>query len=194
MLQIDEVIRAYLHGYFPMANPEEGKIYWCQPRRRAIVPLERYRASRVVRNLVRKGAFDVCINRDFEAVIRGCAAPRETENETWISSAIVTAYVELHKHGLAHSIECYSGGRLAGGLYGLAIGGAFFGESMFYRLPNASKVAFDRLVLHLKKKRYMLLDAQIMNPHLERLGAVEIAHVEYMALLHRALRKKIRFL
>lgn len=194
MLQIDEVIRAYLHGYFPMANPEEGKIYWCQPRRRAIVPLERYRASRVVRNLVRKGAFDVCINRDFEAVIRGCAAPRETENETWISSDIVTAYVELHKHGLAHSIECYSGGRLAGGLYGLAIGGAFFGESMFYRLPNASKVAFDRLVLHLKKKRYMLLDAQIMNPHLERLGAVEIDHAEYMALLHRALRKKIRFL
>ncbi len=194
MLQIDEVIRAYLHGYFPMANPEEGKIYWCQPRRRAIVPLERYRASRIVRNLVRKGAFDVCINRDFEAVIRGCAAPRETESETWISPDIVTAYVELHKHGLAHSIECYSGSRLAGGLYGLAIGGAFFGESMFYRLPNASKVAFDRLVLHLKKKRYMLLDAQIMNPHLERLGAVEIDHAEYMALLHRALRKKIRFL
>ena len=194
MLKLDEVIRAYLHGYFPMADPKDGKVYWCQPHRRAIVPLESYRASRVVRSLVRKRAFDVCFNRDFGTVIRSCAAPRENDSQTWISEEIITAYMELHEHGFAHSVECYCRDELAGGLYGLAIGGAFFGESMFYRFPNASKVAFDRLVMHLKKKGYELLDAQIMNRHLGRLGAVEINHAEYMVLLHRALQKKIRFI
>lgn len=194
MLKMDQVIRAYLHGYFPMADPEDGKVYWCQPHRRAIVPLDSYRASRVVRSLVRRGAFDVCFNRDFEKVIRNCAAPRQEEAQTWISEEIIAVYTELHKHGLAHSVESYSGGELAGGLYGLAVGGAFFGESMFYRLPNASKVAFDSLVIHLKKKSYELLDAQIMNSHLGRLGAVEVDHEEYIELLRHALRKKIRFI
>ena len=194
MLKMDQVIRAYLHGYFPMADPEDGKVYWCQPHRRAIVPLDSYRASRVVRSLVRKGTFDVCFNRDFEKVIRNCAAPRQGESQTWISEEIIAVYTELHKHGLAHSVESYSGGELAGGLYGLAVGGAFFGESMFYRLPNASKVAFDSLVVHLKKKSYELLDAQIMNSHLGRLGAVEVDHEEYIELLRHALRKKIRFI
>lgn len=194
MLRLDEVIRAYLHGYFPMADPEDGKVYWCQPHRRAIVPLGNYQASRVVRTLVRRKKFDVCFNRDFETVIRSCAVPREEESQTWISEEIVTAYLQLHKQGFAHSVESYREEELAGGLYGLAIGGAFFGESMFYRFPNASKVAFDRLVDHLKRKGYELLDAQIMNPHLENLGAVEIEHAEYMKLLHHALRKKIRFI
>ncbi len=194
MLRLDEVIRAYLHGYFPMADPDDGKVYWCQPHRRAIVPLQAYRASRVVRSLVRKAAFELCFNRDFEKVIHSCAIPRETDTQTWISEEIIASYIGLHKQGFAHSVECYCGDELAGGLYGIAIGGAFFGESMFYNVSNASKVAFDGLVTHLNNKGYELLDAQIMNPHLENLGAVEIDHVEYMRLLEKALQKKIRFI
>ncbi len=194
MLRFDEVIRAYLHGYFPMADPEDGKVYWCQPHNRAIVPLHTYKAPRVVRTLLRKGAFDVCINRDFGTVIRSCASPREKESQTWISEEIIAVYTELHEEGFAHSVECYCGDELAGGLYGLAIGGAFFGESMFYNISNASKVAFDGLVRHLTSKGYELLDAQIINPHLENLGAVEIEHAAYMRLLEHALQKKIRFI
>lgn len=194
MLRLDEVIRAYLQGYFPMADPEDGKVYWCQPHRRAIIPLDSYRASRIVRSLVRKGTFDVCFNRNFEKVIRSCATPRQEESQTWISEEIIAVYTELHEEGLAHSVECYCGNELAGGLYGLAIGGAFFGESMFYNISNASKVAFDSLVVHLRKKGYELLDAQIMNPHLGRLGAVEVDHAEYMELLRHALRRKIHFI
>ncbi len=194
MVRIDEVIRAYLHGYFPMADPDDGKIYWCQPRRRAIVPLESYKASRVVSSLVKKGRFELYVNRDFENVIRNCAAPRDSDSRTWISEEIIHCYTELHEHGFAHSVECYCRNELAGGLYGLAIGGAFFGESMFYKVSNASKVAFDALVKILSEKGYDLLDAQIMNPHLEHLGAIEIEHADYMRLLEQALQKKIRFI
>lgn len=191
---LDDIIRAYLHGYFPMADPEDGKVYWCQPHRRAVVPLKEYRSTRVVRRLVRKGAFEVSFNRDFESVIRQCAAPRGSDDGTWISPEIIESYIALHKRGLAHSVECYQGNNLAGGLYGLALGGVFFGESMFYTVPNASKVAFDALVKHLQRKGYELLDAQIMNPHLAFLGAVEISHIEYMRLLRQALQKMIRFI
>lgn len=194
MLRLDDVLRAYHHGYFPMGDPSDGKVYWCQPYRRAIVPLESYTPSRVVRRLVERKAFDVYIDRDFEAVIRHCAEPRKQEKETWISEEIVEAYIELHRHGLAHSVECYRDGELAGGLYGLSIGAAFFGESMFHLQPNASKVAFDRLVARLLDRKYELLDAQIINPHLRFLGAIEIEHDEYMELLYSALQKKSRFI
>ncbi len=191
---LDDIIRAYLHGYFPMADPEDGKVYWCQPHRRAVVPLKEYRSTRVVKRLVKKGVFEISFNRDFESVIRQCAAPRGSDDGTWISPEIIESYIALHKRGLAHSVECYQGNNLAGGLYGLALGGVFFGESMFYTVPNASKVAFDALVRHLQQKGYELLDAQIMNPHLAFLGAVEISHVEYMRLLRQALQKMIRFI
>lgn len=194
MLRLDDVLRAYHHGYFPMGDPSDGKVYWCQPYRRAIVPLENYSPSRVVRRLVERKAFDVYIDRDFEAVIRHCAEPRKQEKETWISEEIIEAYIELHRHGLAHSVECYSDGELAGGLYGLAIGAVFFGESMFHLQPNASKVAFDRLVARLLDRKYELLDAQIINPHLRFLGAIEVDHDRYMELLYSALQKKSRFI
>ncbi len=194
MLVLDDIIRAYLHGYFPMADPGDGKIYWCQPHRRAIVPIEEYRSTRVVRRLVEKGVFEISFNRDFESVIRQCAAPRGNDNETWISSEIIESYIALHDNGVAHSVECYQNKKLAGGLYGLALGGVFFGESMFYTVPNASKVAFDALVRHLDSKGFELLDAQIMNPHLAFLGAREISHIEYMRLLRQALKKMIRFI
>jgi leucyl/phenylalanyl-tRNA---protein transferase len=194
MIRIDELLRAYRLGYFPMANPEDGKLYWCQPHKRAVFPLESYEPSRQLKRVIRKNEFTVTINSAFERVVSECAAPRKDDTDTWISGDIAEAYVMLNRIGVAHSFECWHDGQLAGGLYGVAMGGAFFGESMFYRRSYASQVAFDRLVFHLRKKGYLLLDAQIMNPHLEKLGAVEISHEEYMRRLIVALKKKIVFL
>ena len=158
------------------------------------MPLDSFRPSRSVRRIIVSGAFTVRIDTDFEGVIRGCSMPRESEAETWISEEIVEVFIRLHRLGLAHSVECWQEGELAGGLYGLAMGGAFFGESMFFRMPCASKVAFSHLVGHLRHRGYQLLDAQIMNPHLQMLGAIEIEHEHYMGLLEEALTKKIHFI
>ena len=193
MIRIDELLRAYRQGFFPMSDPEDGKVYWCQPYKRAIVHLDSYKPSRDVLRLKRKKEFSVTFDKEFEGVIRGCAAPRKNNDETWISGEIMEAYVKLHELGLAHSVESWYEGELVGGLYGIAMGGVFFGESMFFRRSYASQIAFDWLVLHLSKKGYLLLDAQIMNPHLCKLGAVEIGHEEYMELLAEALKKKIVF-
>jgi len=194
MIDIDELLRAYRQGFFPMSDPADGKVYWCQPYKRAVVPLASYRASRDVLRLNRKKEFDVTFDNAFEEVIGECAAPRKNDQETWISGEIVDVYCKLHRLGLAHSVESWYRGELAGGLYGIAMGGAFFGESMFFRRSYASRIAFDRLVFHMKSKGYLLLDAQIMNPHLGKLGAVEISHEDYMVQLNKALEKKIVFL
>jgi leucyl/phenylalanyl-tRNA---protein transferase len=194
MIRIDELLRAYRQGFFPMSDPDDGKTYWCQPYKRAVFSLEEYHPSRDVRRLTRKKEFSVTFDTQFDAVIRGCAAPRNNEQETWISDEIIEAYQTLHRLGLAHSVESWYQNELVGGLYGIAMGGVFFGESMFFRRSYASQVAFDRLVQHLRMKGYLLLDAQIMNPHLRKLGAVEIEHEEFMAQLDHALRKKIVFL
>lgn len=194
MIDVGELLRAYREGYFPMSDPSDEKLYWCQPHFRAVVPLDDYCPSRDVRRILRRNDYRVRFNTDFEGVIRACAAPRKTENETWISREIADTYVKLHRLGIAHSVESWYGNELAGGLYGIAIGGAFFGESMFYRRSYASQIAFDRLVRHLQQKGYLLLDAQIMNPHLQKLGAVDVPHEAYMQLLSVALLKKIRFL
>ena len=194
MIRIDELLRAYRKGFFPMSDPKDGKVYWCQPYKRAIVHLDSYKPSRDVLRLKRKKEFSVTFDKEFEGVIRGCTAPRKHDDETWISEEIMEAYVKLHELGLAHSIESWYQGELAGGLYGIAMGGVFFGESMFFRRSYASRIAFDALVLHLNNKGYRLLDAQIMNPHLGKLGAVEISHEEYMELLADALKVKIVFL
>ncbi len=193
MIRIDELLRAYQQGFFPMSDPPDGKVYWCQPYKRAVFCIDSYRPSRDVLRLQRKKEFIVTIDQDFEGVIKGCAAPRKHDHETWISTEIIDAYTKLHRLGLAHSFECWYQGELAGGLYGIAMGGAFFGESMFSRRSYASQIAFDRLVFHLRTKGYLLLDAQIMNPHLKKLGAVEIAHHEYMERLGHAMQKKIVF-
>lgn len=194
MIRVEDVIRAYHHGFFPMADSRDGAVSWCQPYRRAIVPLDTFKPSRSVRRIIREGRFTVTIDTDFESVIRACSMPREMEDETWISEEIIEVFISLHRLGLAHSVECRQGDELAGGLYGLAMGSAFFGESMFFRHTNASKVAFSYLVGHLRERGYRLLDAQIMNPHLELLGAIEIEHEEYMRLLDEALVKKIHFI
>ena len=194
MIRINELLRAYSQGFFPMSDPKDGKVFWCQPYKRAVFHLDSYKPSKDVLRLKRKNEYRVTFDEAFECVIKGCAAPRKSDHETWISDEIMEAYIKLYELGLAHSVESWFDGELVGGLYGIAMGGAFFGESMFFRRSYASQVAFDGLVVHLKQKEYLLLDAQIMNPHLEKLGAVEIGHEEYMSLLAEALTVKIVFL
>ncbi|NTW51943.1 MAG: leucyl/phenylalanyl-tRNA--protein transferase [Chlorobiaceae bacterium] len=194
MIRVEELLRAYRHGFFPMAESRDGTVSWCQPYQRAVVPLDHFRASRSLRRIIDQGCFTIRIDADFEGVIRACSMPRAGESDTWISEEIIEVFVKLHRLGLAHSIESWQEGELVGGLYGLAMGAAFFGESMFFKRPHASKVAFAYLVAHLRQKGYLLLDAQIMNPHLEMLGAVEIDHEHYMAQLETALAKKILFI
>ncbi len=193
MIKVEDILRAYRHGFFPMADSREGTVSWCQPYQRAVVPLDSFRPSRSLRRVIDEKRFTIKINSVFEQVIRACSQPRSTEQETWLSEEIIEVFLKLHHLGLAHSVESWQDGELAGGLYGLSMGGAFFGESMFFFERDASKVAFAWLVAHLKRQGYLLLDAQIMNPHLERLGAVEIPHEEYMAQLEYAFGKKISF-
>jgi len=194
MIRVEDVLRAYRHGFFPMADSREGTVSWCQPYQRAVVPLDLFRPSRSLRRVIGEKRFTIKIDSAFERVIRACSLPRSTEEETWLSEEIIEVFLKLRRLGVAHSIESWQDGELAGGLYGIAMGGAFFGESMFFIRPNASKVAFAWLVAHLRRQGYLLLDAQIMNPHLESLGAIEIPHDDYMAQLELALGKKIFFL
>lgn len=177
-----------------MADSREGTVSWCQPYRRAVFPIDSFRPPRSIRRIIGDGRFTIRIDTDFEGVIRACSMPRSGEQDTWISEEIIDVYIKLHQLGVAHSVESWQDGELVGGLYGIAMGGAFFGESMFFLRPHASKVAFAYLVAHLRQKGYLLLDAQIMNPHLEMLGAVEIDHERYMEQLETALAKKILFI
>ncbi len=194
MIRVEDLLRAYRHGFFPMAESREGEVRWCQPYRRAVVPLDGWRPSRSLRRILREGRFTITADTSFEEVIRSCALPREGEEDTWLSEEIIEVFLNLHRLGVAHSVESWHEGQLAGGLYGLAMGSAFFGESMFSRRPEASKAAFAWLVGHLRHQGYRLLDAQIMNPHLQLLGAVEIDHEAYMLRLEEALAEKIHFI
>jgi len=178
----DLLVMAYRAGFFPMAESREGPLAWFSPDPRAIIPLESFRISRSLRRVLQKGTFTVRMDCAFEQVIRACAE----REETWISEEIVEAYSALHTRGLAHSVECWQGDQLAGGLYGVAIGGAFFGESMFSRTRDASKVALVHLVTRLRARGYLLLDTQFLTPHLARFGALEIPRARYIALLRKA--------
>ena len=166
-----------------MADPATKEISWYSPDPRAIIPLHEFKIARTVRQIVRRQVFAVRIDSSFDQVIRGCA----DRQETWISSEIIKAYCDLHAKGFAHSVESWYEGRLAGGLYGVAIGGAFFGESMFTRVANASSVALVHLVNNLRGRHFQLLDTQFLNPHIARFGAREIPRATYLKLLDRAL-------
>lgn len=181
------LVRAYCSGIFPMGDPG-GTIRWYAPDPRGILPLHAFHVPHNTARLVRQERFAVTANRAFDAVIDGCAA----REQTWITPAIRRAYCALHRAGAAHSVECWTeGGTLAGGLYGVALGGAFFGESMFYRESGASKVALVHLVRRMNARGFRLLDTQFTTPHLERFGAVEIPRADYRRRLADALAAEV---
>lgn len=184
------VIRAYRDGVFPMAL-EDGQIGWFSPNPRGILPLDTFHVPARLARLMRAGRFDVAVDRDFEAVIRACA--ERHDEGTWISPEIIDCYLAIHRLGLAHSVEAWAGDRLVGGLYGVHLGGVFFGESMFHRARDASKVALAALVDRLQRRGFRLLDTQWVTPHLEQFGAIEIPRTEYLRRLAHALTIECRF-
>ena len=191
-LTADDLIYGYMNGIFPMADAD-GTIYWYAPDPRAIIPLDNYKPSKSLKPILNKKQFEIRINSDFKGVMQGCALPRIEEQETWISDEIIQAYTELHQLGFAHSVETYIDNRLVGGLYGVAIGSAFFGESMFHLVPNASKVAFHYLIQILRAQGFQLLDSQFINDNVKRFGAIEITKYQYIKKLKEALEKKAHF-
>ena len=182
------VLGAYAVGVFPMADSRDAdSVYWVEPRSRAVMPLDGFRLSRSLRRVIASKRFRVTVDTAFADVLALCAQSAADRPETWINAGIEAAFADLHARGLAHSIECWDGGRLAGGLYGLALGRAFFGESMVSRAPSASKVALAWLVARLRAGGFELLDCQFQTDHLRTMGAVEVARADYMALLGSAL-------
>lgn len=177
------VLNAYAQGIFPMAD-RDGKIRWYAPDPRAILEHENLYISRSLRTTLRKGIYEVSFDSDFAAVIRYCAE----REETWINESFITAFTQLHYAGFAHSVEARKDGELVGGLYGISLGGAFMGESMFSRATDASKVCLVALVEHLKARGYVLHDVQFWTPHLESLGVTEIPRKQYERRLRAALR------
>lgn len=187
---ITAIIEGYAKGYFLMADDDGQGLGWYSSRQRTLIPLDqRFRYPKSLQRVLNQERFQTAISRDFRAVVEGCAN-RET---TWISDELKDIYHELHKTGWAHSFETWQGDELAGGILGLAIGGAFIGESMFYRIPDGSKVAMVKLVEWLRSRRYVLFDAQMMNPHLARFGAHTISKREYNRRLEVALLRPCRF-
>lgn len=191
-LTADDLIYGYINGIFPMADAD-GSLYWYSPDPRAIIPIDSYRPSKSLRPVLNKSVFEIQVNQNFEGVMRQCAAPRIQEEGTWISEDIIRAYTRLHELGMAHSIETYQDGKLVGGLYGVAIGAAFFGESMFHHVSNASKVAFHVLIGILRERNFKLLDTQFINDNVRRFGAIEISKAEYMSRLRQSIAMKARF-
>lgn len=179
---------AYRQGIFPMAD-EDGTIHWYSPDPRTIIDPDRFHIPRRLAQTIRSKKFETVIDRDFEGVVRGCA----NRNETWISKEIAAAYMALHRIGIAHSVEAYHEGKLAGGIYGVSLGGAFMGESMFTIVRDASKVCLVFLMERLKERGYTLFDVQFTTPHLKRFGAVEIPRSEYLMRLQKALKLTCRF-
>jgi leucyl/phenylalanyl-tRNA--protein transferase len=178
------LLQGYASGIFPMADSRDAtELYWVEPRQRAIIPLDRFHVSRSLRRTIRSGRFAISRDRDFASVISACAE----REETWINSELEHAMIALHGSGHAHSIEVWDAGRLVGGLYGVRLGRAFFGESMFSRVTDASKVALAWLVARLKVGNFTLLDCQFMTEHLASLGAVSVPREAYVALLAGAL-------
>jgi len=187
-IDTDLLLRAYSIGVFPMADSRAADdVYWVEPKKRGILPLDGFRLSRSLAKTIRSDRFTVTADQAFSQVVAECAAVTADRPDTWINPAIETAYADLHRRGHAHSIECWREGLLVGGLYGVRLGGAFFGESMFSRESNASKVALAWLVARLKAGGFSLLDCQFITDHLQSLGAVEVSRNDYVGLLDAAL-------
>lgn len=181
------LLSAYAQGAFPMTDPG-GAIRWYTADPRGVLPLDQFHCPKNLARTVRQRKFDVRINHNFEATMRGCMlVRRETPEGTWISDELIAAYIELSKMGYAHSVESWLGGKLVGGLYGVSLGAAFFGESMFHSVTDASKVALVHLVHRLRERDFLLLDTQMVTSHMRQFGAIEIRAADYHASLARAL-------
>jgi leucyl/phenylalanyl-tRNA--protein transferase len=191
MIRPELLIAAYSSGWFPMAV-EPGEIRWYSPDPRGVIPLGAFHLPARLARVIRRGVFDIAVDRAFESVIRACAESDRKDDDpgTWIDDEILESYVELHRLGLAHSVESWRDGRLVGGLYGVALGGAFFGESMFHVETNASKAALAALVERLLARGFLLLDIQWVTPHLEQFGAIEVPRAHYLEQLAEALSAK----
>lgn len=183
------LISAYESGYFPMAESRDNTdLLWFNPDPRAIIPLDNFHLSRSLRKLIRQKPYNITVNSAFFAVIHGCAATRAGAQDSWINKEIIANYLILHELNYAHSVECWDDkGNLVGGLYGVSIGGAFFGESMFSHAPNSSKIAFAYLLEILLACNYTLLDTQFVNEHLLQFGVIEISRSHYLSKLRSAL-------
>ncbi len=193
-LRADTLLCAYSVGLFPMANDrDDDEIFWVEPKKRGILPLNGFRIPRRLQRLVRQSRFEVRFDHDFEAVIRACADSVPERPRTWLNDDLIEAYCTLARHGHAHSVESWRDGRLVGGLYGVAIGAAFFGESMFTRESNASKVALVHLVDRLVERGFVLLDSQFMTDHLRQFGGIEVDRERYRRMLRMALLTNARF-
>jgi len=191
----DTLMLAYRSGIFPMADArDDPEVFWVEPRQRAVLPLDGFRCSRSLAKLLKQDRIEVTCNRAFAQVIGHCAAPRADHSGSWISHRLEDSYLDLHGEGHAHSLECWQDGTLVGGLYGVGFGAVFCGESMFSRVPNASKVALAWLVAALRRARVLVLDCQFMTEHLASLGAIEIAQAEYLRQIARAGRTAARTL
>ncbi|MBL0922937.1 MAG: leucyl/phenylalanyl-tRNA--protein transferase [Sphingomonadaceae bacterium] len=190
-IDLDLLMRAYANGIFPMSDArDDPDTFWIEPEQRAILPLDGFRLSRSLAKTIRQDRFQVTSDRAFERVIATCAEARDDRRDTWINPDIEDAFCELHRLGHTHSVECWLEGKLVGGLYGMAMGRAFFGESMFSRVTDASKVALAWLVARMKVGGFELLDCQFMTDHLASLGAVEISQQEYLVKLEAALGRQ----
>lgn len=188
------LLKAYQGGIFPMAeSADDPGLFWVDPERRGILPLDGLHVPRRLRRVVRQGRFEVRVDSDFAATIAACAEASDKRPNTWINAEIVRLYTALHALDAAHSVECWQDGALVGGLYGVSIGGAFFGESMFSRVADASKVALVHLVALLRVGGYRLLDLQFVTPHLAQFGAIDVPRSQYRRLLAEALRYRCVF-
>lgn len=187
---VSAIVQGYSQGYFLMADETGQNLSWYSSRERALIPLDdRFHYPRSLQRVLNQERFAIAVDRDFGSVVAGCA----NRDVTWISDELKEIYCALHQAGWAHSLETWQGDQLSGGILGIVIGGAFIGESMFYTVPEASKVAMVKLVERLRSRQFLLFDAQLMNPHLERFGAYSIADTAYQALLKQAIQRQCQF-
>ena len=188
------LLRAYAAGIFPMAeSSEDPELFWVDPVRRGVLPLDGFHLPRRLARTVRANRFAISCDRDFVRVMQGCAEPTSERPQTWINDEILRVYTALHERGVAHSVEARIEDALVGGLYGVTLGSVFFGESMFSRVTDASKVALAHLVVKLRQGGFRLLDTQFVTEHLQRLGAIEISRARYRRMLAEALEAKAQF-
>ena len=190
MINPEELLLAYRLGIFPMAESRNAdEVLWVRPHERGIIPLDKFHVPRRLARVTRSGRYQISVDRAFAEIIRGCAESRPDRRETWINEPIIEVFEALHRRGFAHSVEVWHKGELAGGLYGLSLGAAFFAESKFSRMRDASKVALVHLAARLNAGGYLLLDAQFPNPHLEQFGAATVTDERFQLLLSQALAR-----